>query len=438
MRDLALLAIVLGAIPFILKRPLYGLLLWVVFSIMNPHRLAYGFAYDFPFAMIVAVTTLASVLIHSKKNYSFPVNGVTVYLLLFIVWICISPIFSFHPDEELWPWMRVIKIQVMVLITFYVVGRRSDLDLLAWALALSIGFFGLKGGLFTLRGGGGEKVFGPEGSFIGDNNTLALAIIMAVPLFRYLQLHSSNRWVRRGCILMMLSCVASAVGSQSRGALLALVGMSVFLWFKSSNKAVLGVIGLLLGIVIISTMPDSWMNRMNSIGTYDKDESAMGRINAWWMAWNLAVNRFPIGGGFEIYTADIFARFAPNPQDIHAAHSIYFQVLGEHGFIGLFLFLAIFMAAWRCGSRVIKQTKNRLELRWAHDLAAMLQVSLVGYAVGGTFLSLSYYDFPYYVAIMLVITRIIVEQEIKAVSKVASTAQGRTSDAPLGVFGLKR
>ena len=437
MRDLALLAIVLGAIPFIFKRPLYGLLLWVAFSIMNPHRLAYGFAYDFPFAMILAVATITSVLIHQEKNYPFPVNAVTVFLMLFIVWVCISPLFSSYPEGELWPWMRVIKIQIMVLITFYVVGRRSELDFLAWALALSIGFFGLKGGLFTLRGGGGEKVFGPEGSFISDNNTLALAIIMAVPIFRYLQLQSSNRWVKRGCILMMLLCVASSVGSQSRGALLALAGMGVFLWFKSPNKGALGAVALLLGIVIFSTMPDSWTNRMNSIGSYSQDQSSMGRINAWWMAWNLAVNRFPIGGGFEIYNEGTFARFAPDPQDIHAAHSIYFQVLGEHGFIGLFLFLSVFVAAWRCGSWVISQTKNRHELRWAQDLAAMLQVSLVGYAVGGAFLSLSYYDFPYYVVVMLVITRIVVDQEIKAVLKVASTAHGRASGAA-GVFGLER
>ena len=417
MRDLALLAIVIGAVPLIFKRPFYGLLLWVWFSIMNPHRMAYGFAYSFPFAMIVAIVVLISLAVNAKKLYPFPVNGVTAFMLLFIFWINVSPLFSFHEDPDYSMWLRVIKIITMVLVTFYIVGNRKELHLLTWVLALSIGFFGLKGGLFTLMHGGSDRVWGPEGSFIEENNGLALAIIMAVPIFRYLQLHSSNIWIRRGCVVIMLLCVASAVGSYSRGALIALAGMAMFLWLKSPNKGIVGIVGIVVGVIIFASMPDTWSNRMDSINDYDQDASALGRINAWWMAWNLALSHFPIGGGFNIYTGEMFARFSPNPNDIHAAHSIYFQVLGEHGFMGLFIFLGMFISAWRCGSWLIANTKNRPELRWARDLAAMLQVSLVGYLVGGAFLSLAYYDFPYYVISMLAIARIVVKREITAIEK---------------------
>lgn len=422
MRDLALFALVLGMIPLVFKRPFYGLLLWVLFSIMNPHRLAYGFAYGFQFALIIAVVTLLSFLVNLKKLYPFPVNGVTLSLILFLLWINVSPLFSFHPDGEFDLWLRVVKIQIMVLITFYLVGNRDELHKLAWVLAVSIGFYGAKGGLFTVMTGGSYKVWGPDGSFIADNNTIALAIIMVVPIIRYLQLHSSNKWVRWGCLATMLLCVAAAIGSYSRGALVGLGAMAVFMWFKSQNKGTLAVVGVLVGIVVLFNMPESWFDRMNSIGTYDQDQSAQGRINAWWMAWNLALSRIPIGGGFDIYMPDLFARFSPNPLDIHAAHSIYFQVLGEHGFMGLFLFLSIFVAAWRNGSWVIGNARGRPELRWAHDLVAMLQVSLIGYAVGGAFLSLSYYDFPYYVAAMLAITRIVVSRETRAGSRSATPA----------------
>ena len=438
MRDLALIALVLGMIPLVFKRPFYGLLLWVLFSIMNPHRLAYGWAYEFQFALIIAVITLLSFLVNTKKLYPFPVNGVTLSLLLFLFWINVSPLFSFHPDGEFESWLRVIKIQAMVLIAFYLVGNRDELQKLTWVLAISIGFYGVKGGLFTVLTGGSYKVWGPDGTFIADNNSLALAIIMVVPLFRYLQLHSSNRWVSRGCALAMLLCVAAAVGSYSRGALVGLAAMALFLWLKSPNKALLGVVGTVVGIIILFTMPEDWLGRMNSIGTYDEDASAQGRINAWWMAWNLALSRIPIGGGFNVYMPDVFGRFAPNPLDIHAAHSIYFQVLGEHGFMGLFLFLAVFIAAWRSGNWTIARVKNLPQLRWAQDLAAMLQVSLIGYAVGGAFLSLTWYDFPYYVAAMLAITRIVVQREIKTVSSPVTVADGRSGNAATGVLGFKR
>lgn len=77
-------------------------------------------------------------------------------------------------------------------------------------------------------------------------------------------------------------------------------------------------------------------------GIYAQDSSALGRLNAWWMAFNLAKANF-FGGGFAIYNAQTFALYAPDPTDIHAAHSIYFMVLGEHGFVGLALFLLLWI-----------------------------------------------------------------------------------------------
>lgn len=414
MRDIALIIVVLGLVPHILKRPFWGLIMWVVFSLMNPHRLAFGFAYELPFAQFIALLTLASLVLNFKTLYPFPVNFVTVSMILLVLWINVSSLLGQDSVLEHILWMRAIKVMIMVMITFWVVGKREEIHYLAWALALSVGFYGIKGGLFTIRFGGGDRVWGPPGTFISDNNALALAIVMAVPLFRYLQLHSRQRWLRIACVGAMLLCVASAAGSQSRGALLAMAGMGMFLWLKSPNKAVLGVAGIIVAFIIYMNMPESWHSRMSTIATYEQDQSAMGRINAWGMTWNLAVDYFPIGGGFDLYTWENFGRYAPDPLHVLAAHSIYFQILGEHGFVGLALFLAVFIGTWRSGSWIIRQTKKHPDLHWMRDLAGMCQVSLVGYAVGGAFLSLSYYDFPYYVAAMLVITRGLAERHLQA------------------------
>ena len=136
----------------------------------------------------------------------------------------------------------------------------------------------------------------------------------------------------------------------------------------------------------------------------------MGRINAWGMAFNLAKDRPLVGGGFEVYVPSVFSRYAPDPTDLHAAHSIYFAALGEHGFIGLALFLGLGIASWRTASWIAQRAKGIAELRWAADLALMIQVAMVGYAVGGAFLSLLYYDVPYYLVAVLVLVRKQVEQ----------------------------
>ena len=114
-----------------------------------------------------------------------------------------------------------------------------------------------------------------------------------------------------------------------------------------------------------------------------------------------------------MWTAMVYQNYAPDPTRAFVAHSIYFQILGEHGFVGLALFLLVFWFSWLNGGWVVRATKGKPELAWAHDLAAMCQVSLVGYAVGGAFLSLTYFDLPYYIVVILIVLRRLVRREIE-------------------------
>jgi len=151
---------------------------------------------------------------------------------------------------------------------------------------------------------------------------------------------------------------------------------------------------------------------MDTIQTFEQDASALGRINAWWMAWNLALDK-PFGGGFIIYFPEVFARYSPDPERVHAAHSIFFQVLGEHGFIGLFLFVLVGLLTWLTSNQLIKAAKVDPALRWGADLGAMVQVSMIGYAAGGAFLSLAYFDLPYNLMVMAVLALHIVRKQVK-------------------------
>jgi probable O-glycosylation ligase (exosortase A-associated) len=218
----------------------------------------------------------------------------------------------------------------------------------------------------------------------------------------------------------MLLCGVSALGSYSRGALLGIVAMLLFLWMKSPKKILVGILLATLLPIGMMSMPDKWSERMETINTYQEDSSAMGRINAWWMAYHMALDR-PLGGGFEIYNRTAFGMYAPVPTDVHAAHSIYFQALGEHGFVGLGLYLLLAVLVWRRGAWIIQQTAKRADLKWAATIAMMLQVSMIGFATGGAFLSLLYYDVPYYLTAIMVAVGAIVEKELR--------------QAPLGLAG---
>jgi putative inorganic carbon (HCO3(-)) transporter len=437
MRDLALALFLFGSVPFILWRPVLGVFLWVWVSVMSPHRLTWDFAYEFRFAQVIAIATLVGILF-SRQPKRLPVTPVTVVLFLMVLWMNVTTLFAIDTTASLPMWERVMKIQLMVFVALYLLHSKQHVQVLIWILAGSVAFFGIKGGLFTLRGGGEERVFGPSGSFIEENNAMALATVMTIPLLRYLQLQATNRWLRWGLLAGMVLCGLSALGSQSRGALLAMTAMLALLWLKARNKLMTGFLLVLLVPMAIGFMPQKWVERMWSIQTYEQDSSAMGRINAWMMAVNLTKARPLVGGGFEIYNQDVFGRYAPDPTDVHAAHSIYFQMLGEHGYVGLLLFVLLWLLVWRDASWINRQARGRDALQWASDLARMVQVSLVGYAVGGAFLNLAYYDVPYDLLVALVLTRLLVEKEINSSQqevavappqKNAATAAGQQAGA---------
>ena len=411
MRDIVVTAVIFGSIPFILWRPYIGVLVWTWIGFMNPHRLCWGFAYDMPFAFIVAIATLIGLFV-SREPKKIPWTRETVILLIFVAWMVLTTIFAVYPALAWEHLNKVAKIQLMIFVTLMLMQSKERINLLVWVMALSLAFYGVKGGIFTIVHGGVFHVRGHRGSFIDGDNEMGLALVMTIPLLRYLQLIAPRVWIRHALTIAMGLTALAAVGSQSRGALLGIVSMGTFFWLKSRNKFFTALLAAAAAVLIISVMPQQWHDRMATIETYQQDASAMGRINAWHMAFNLARDR-PLGGGFDAFRAAMFARYAPDPDDVHDAHSIYFEVLGEHGFVGLALFLMLGVTTWRTGSWIIKKARGSPENRWLADLAAMVQVSLVGYASAGAFLGLAYFDFYYTLVAVIVLCRTVLVTQKK-------------------------
>lgn len=402
MRDLILLVVIGWCFIHAFRRPWIGIMCWTWISIMNPHQLSWSLRGQ-PFAALIGGATLIGLFMTSdRRDYSL--NRESITLILLMVWFTITLPFSMIWDDSFELYKRVMKIDLMILVSMVLLHSKRHLLLFVWVNVFSIGFYGVKGGIFTVLTGGSYKVWGPENTYIEGNNEIALAAVMVLPLMRFLQLQMQAKWAKGLMGFSMVMMAAAALGSHSRGALLAIAAMALVLWWRGKNKFV-GAIGIVVvGAALLSMMPAEWWDRMNTIKTYQQDESAMGRINAWGMAWNVAKSNL-FGGGFFIWTGSIFAIYGPDPLAVHAAHSIYFMVLGEQGFVGLFLFLLLFWFAFSSANYLRLQGRKQPETQWLSDLGGMLQVGFVGYAVGGAFLSLSYWDLPYNMMIMAVIGR---------------------------------
>jgi probable O-glycosylation ligase (exosortase A-associated) len=413
MRDFLVLLTVIGSVPLTLVRPHIGILMYFWISLMNPHRLTWGYAYQFRVAMVVAVATMVAWLF-SRSPKAPPASPVNFVLGLFTLWVSITTIFALVPDDAFNRWQADIKILGMTFVTTCLIQTKERIRQLVWVIALSIGYYGIRGGMFSIVTGGNYRVFGPDESFISDNNALALAEIMILPLLEYLRLTVGNRWVRLGLLGAMGLTMISVLGSYSRGALVGLLPTLFVLWLRTKYRAVTAIATGAVLVAALSFMPASWYERMHTIETYQKDSSAMGRIAAWHFALGLAGD-YPFGGGFDVVHNDrLYYHYNPDADISHNFHSIYFQAIGEHGWIGFVIFVSLLISALMTGRWVTRQTRGRPDLAWASDLARMAQVSVLGYCISGAFLNLGFYDLLYALLAVLVSTRFVVAQTLKA------------------------
>ncbi len=432
MRDIALTLLVLGLLLWAFKRPPIGAYVWAWLSMMNPHKLAYGFAYTLPFAQLSAVVTLLT-LVFSKQRRPFPVNAVTLLQLTLLAWMTITSFFAWNTPEIIFErWLFVAKIQVMLFATWMLLRGRRQIEVLIWVVALSVGFYGIKGGLWTLATGGGGRVWGPPGGMIQDNNALAAALVMLVPLFAYLYQVQARRWLRASLLVCIVLVAFSILGSQSRGALVALLAMALFMGLKSTRPVRATLVLAALLAVAIPFMPESWFERMETIQSYEVEGSAMSRVYSWTTLWNAARDNPITGVGFRADDDAVYARYAPTGPEFDiftkkawVAHSIYFQMMGEHGFVGLALFLALFGMTWLRAGRLARRARGMPGYAdWVPRLMPMVQVSLVGYAAGGAFLSLAYFDLPYYLISFVILVEATMREPQPDSNETAARAPG--------------
>lgn len=407
MSDVLVTLLVLGSLPFIFRRPSIGVARRIWIGVLNPHSQGGSFARTVPFAATMAATVVVAMPVH-KPQSRLPAHPLSYLFLMLIAWISVTSLFALRGVEVVEPqWFKGYKIFGITAMVMMPIRTRQEIAWRIWVVVVLIGYYGVKGGIFTLRSGGNFRLWGPEGTFIDGNNEVALAWVIVTPLMYYLMGTMVTRGARIATLASMLRRALASLGSYSRGAALAIAAMSTVLWLKSRNKHALG---LLLGVaepLLIFLMPSPWHERIDTIHAYQDASLTMGR-----MAFNLANDRL-LGGSFEIVDNQVFARYAPMPLDVHAAHSIYFQLLGEHGWLGLLLYVAIGVLTWRTGSAVVQDAGKIAELAWAPRLATMLQVSLIGFAVGGAFLSLLYFEVPYLLMGAMVATRLAVARLVQ-------------------------
>ena len=411
MRGLALLVGMSLLLAMALVDPIVGVVAFDWISFMNPQQDAWGsFGSGLPWAQLSVLATVAGCII-AKEPKQLPINTMTILLLGLMLQCTIAAVFALGPAYIVNFWyLMAFKSFVFMLIAAGLLNSRPRIHAVIWVMAISLGYYGVKGGMFTILTGGNNHVVGSQNSVLGDNNQLAVALLIGLPLMNYLRIQSAHGIIRLGLLAAMVLTLFAILGTYSRGALIALAAVTAFLWWNSKSKIITG--GLLAACLAMALtfMPSQWVGRMNTISHYGKDASAESRITVWHQAIGIALQRPLTGAGFHATaTASVIHQFYPDATP-RAVHSIWFEVLSETGFPGFFLWLAIQITGILNVRRIRYLSRGDPDKAWAHDLARMAEVSIIAYLVGGSFLSLSFYDLYFMLLIVLASTCTVLKQ----------------------------
>ena len=389
MRAYIFVLMFIGYLPMIFVTPFVGAMLWCWVSMMAPHEMTYDFL-PFSYAMVVAILFFVSILFSQERKLP-PSTAVTWAMVGMMFFATLAQVSAFDPIMSYPRWDTTWKGLLLSLLTLPLINSRVRIHAFVWIMVLSLGYFGLKGGIWSFMTGGQWKVGGVSG-MIGDNNHLATALVLVTPLMVYMAFHSEQRIIRIGSAAMAFFTMVAILFTYSRGGALALAASLSVLWWRSSKKFVTGLGVAAFGVVIILFAPDELWERFGSIQNYELDGSATGRLDIWRVALTLASQHPSAGIGFHGTTLPALVGSIDQNVKPRAIHNSYIEILAEAGGPAFLCHLVLYFATAIYLRRIRRATRGLPDWKWAFDLASMMQVSVVGFAVGSFFLSLGFYD----------------------------------------------
>lgn len=402
MRDLAVFGFFAVSIGLTIRRPWLGVLVLAVFSYLNPHRYAWGFALNLPlFQMLFIAVALFTLACKDRQPIPKDWRITTFYLL----WAY----FFFTTTQALvayaaWPKLIFVsKIYLPLIFTLILINTREKLYYLIITIASSIGLVAVKGGIFAVATGFNYRVYGPASTQFAENNAFAIAVLMTIPLLILWQRETKQKLIKLGLTGALPLCFAAALSSWSRGALLTMGVLAIVLLWNSKRKYL--AIPILIGGVFFASgaLPEAWYARMHTVSSYQEDSSAMSRITTWTDGFYFAVSHPITGAGFEGW------RYVTHSD----WHSSYVEIMAEHGLIAFALWISMIIGSIISLTRLPFLTSHIPEMQWVKNYCHMLRASLLAYMAGTVFLGLSYWDILYQLIFISVLVKQFALQELK-------------------------
>lgn len=406
LRSLWLLFLYVSFLGLSVNAPFVATLGYVWVDTFQPQNVAYILLNQINVALIMGTVAVGAYLLLDRRSPP-PLTLQTALQVTMAIWVTATLIWAQVPDAAWAKWDWAFK--TIIFATFIPFAIRSRVQIEAFvqtyvfSLAANFVPYGLK---VLISGGGYGQDLGLEGgnSGLGEGGLLSTSCLMAVPLAIFLASHSQlmpkSKLVSLAYWGIAGLAIATAIGTYERSALVGLIVLGLYMWSRSRHKLGFGIVVAMVACLVVYTTSGAWNARVSTIGHFEQENSAYGRILVW--RWTLGfVAGHPLGGGFSTYLIDHIEYPASGGDPGHtefgrAFHSSYFEVLGEHGYPGLVIFLLLAGSTLLMLRRIARKARAHPDLNWLAALSDALQSGLAVFLTCGAFVGLAFQPMFWY------------------------------------------
>lgn len=438
MRDLFFVGFMLFLFGLCFIRPYLATICYIWIDLLQPQQQSYYLLNSVPISMIAAIGAVLAYLI-ADKNKQIRINPIQILLFVFIVWITITTSTAVVQEAAWIKYSSAWKALGFAIFLPFVLRTRLQIETALLVILFTLCALMFSGAFKTALGGGGYGnlsflVVSNTGLF--EASTMAAVSVGIIPIALYLYRHSllfpPSKWTRLVTAGIVGSAVLVVVGAEARTGLLCLGAIALIEFRNVKRKMLITVATVVIGIASIPFLPSSFTDRMNTIKTYDEDSSASTRVVMWQWTWDFA-KAHPLGGGFGVWrTSQITVETRSRSGDSQSSrekvtvtkdkargfHSSYFEVMGEQGFIGLAIFLSIFLGTLIQLGRISRRFRDDAEMAWAGACARGLAGFIIIYMIGSLFQALAFQTTAYhFISISIALANLAARHKAPAVQK---------------------
>ena len=400
-----------------LRRPFLWVMLYIYIDIIAPQRIAWGLIQNISISFLAFLAAFGGYLILDRKEYiTFSWRqGLLALLLVYCFWTTGNAEFAAEAQTK-WEW--VWKALFFAIFLPFTLTSRARLEAMALTMVLSVGMIVIATGMKVVLGGGGYgqlNFFVDDNSGIYESSTLATVAIALIPMIwwftRFGTVFKPHWTVSAFAAALTFACLLIPIGTEARTGLVCIAALGLLMLRYTKRRLQFVVGAAALGLIALPFLPQSYYDRMATIAQPGGDESASTRVAVW--KWTLDyVSERPFGGGFDSYRGNSFTyqmpvteeagnttsvEFKEVTDEARAFHSSFFEVLGEQGWPGLFIWLALHaLGLWQM-ERIVRQWRVREkdgalaeDEAWIGPMATALQLASAIYLVGATFQGIAY------------------------------------------------